>query len=50
MISLFGILLSGGDDIYNDPSDSSVSFSDAFIFFIIICFLFFLFYSDNKKK
>ena len=38
MINLFGILLSGGDDIYNDPSETNWSNIGIFIFVCMIVF------------
>lgn len=50
MINLFGILLSGGDDIYNDPSETN--WYNVGIFIIIIMFMYMLFDggSNNKPK
>lgn len=47
MINLFGILLSGGDDIYNDPSETN--WYNVGIFIFICLFIYLLFSGGNNK-
>lgn len=41
MINLFGILLSGGEDVYNDPSETNFSNVGIFVvvFFLVLILL-----------
>jgi hypothetical protein len=48
MINLFGILLSGGEDIYNDPSETN--FSNVGIFVIVFFLVLILLTSGNNNK
>lgn len=51
MINLFGILLSGGEDIYNDPSETN--FSNVGIFVVVFFLVLILLTSggsNNKPK
>ena len=48
MINLFGILLSGGEDIYNDPSETN--WHNVSIFIFICLFVYLLFSSGNNNN
>lgn len=50
MINLFGILLSGGEDVYNDPSETNWHNVSIFIFICIFVYLLFSGGNNNKPK
>ena len=48
MINLFGVLLSGGDDIYNDPSETN--WNNIFIFIFVVIVIYSLLSSGDNDK
>lgn len=50
MINLFGILLSGGEDIYNDPSETNWHNVSIFIFICLFVYLLLSGGNNNKPK